>query len=74
MKCNLNPTNYINTTALVMWNVAGTHTRTKPMVPNFTHTGKVIKSPEEKMWVLRADLKDTREDIHLLCDVEWHVV
>ena len=39
-----------------------------------THTGKVVKSPEEKMWVLRADLKDTREDIHLLCDVEWHVV
>ena len=43
MKCSLNPTNYINTAALVMWNVSGTHTRTKPMAHNFTHTGKVIK-------------------------------
>ena len=39
-----------------MWNVAGTHTRTKPMAHNFTHTGKVIKSPEEKRRVLRAEL------------------
>ena len=55
MKCNLNPTNYINTAALVMWNVAGTHTRTKPVAHNFTHTGKVI-SPEEKRCVLRTEL------------------
>ena len=65
VKCNLNPTNYINTTALVMWNVAGTHTHTKAMALNFTHTGKVI-SPEEKRWVLRADLNDATEDIYLL--------
>ena len=45
MKCNLNPTNYINTTEPVMWNVSG-HTRTKPVAHNFTHTGKVI-NPEE---------------------------
>ena len=64
MKCNLNPTNYI-LTALVMLNVAGTHTRTKPITRNFTHTGKVI-SPKEKMWVLRADLNDATEDIYLL--------
>ena len=44
-KCNLNPTNYINTTEPVMWNVSG-HTRTKPVAHNFTHTGKVI-NPEE---------------------------
>ena len=62
MKCNLNPTNYINTTALVMWNVSGTHTRTKPMGHNFTHSGN--QSPEAKRWVLRADLNDTMEDIY----------
>ena len=43
MKCNLNPTKYINTTALVMWNVAGTHTRMKAMTLNFTHTGKASR-------------------------------
>ena len=43
VKCKLNPTKHINTTALVMWNVAGTHTHTKPMAHNFTHTGKVIR-------------------------------
>ena len=26
VKCNMNPTNYINITALVVWNVARTHT------------------------------------------------
>ena len=67
MKCKLNPTNYVNTTAPVMWNVSGTHTRrTKPMAHNFTHTGKVIKSPEEKRWVLSAELNDVTEDIYLL--------
>ena len=30
MKCNVNSTNYINTSALVMWNVAGdTHTHAR---------------------------------------------
>ena len=48
MKCNLNPTNYINTTALVMWNVAGTHTHTKAKAHNFTHTGKVIRVQRRK--------------------------
>ena len=62
VKCNLNP-NYVNTTALVMWNVAETHTRTKPMAHNFTHTGKANKNPEEKRWVLRADLNDAMEDL-----------
>ena len=64
MKCNLNPTNYINSTAPEMRNVAGIHTRTKPMAHNFTHTGN--QSPKEKRWVLRAELNDTREDIYLL--------
>ena len=46
----MNPTNYINTTAPVMWNVAGTHTHThtKPMAHNFTHTGKVIRALRRK--------------------------
>ena len=44
----LNLTNYINTTALVMWNVAGTHTRMKPTAHNFTHTGKVIRVQRRK--------------------------
>ena len=48
VKCKLNPTKYINTTALVMWNVAGTHTRTKAMALNFTHTGKVIRVQRRK--------------------------
>ena len=48
MKCNLNPTNYINTTAPEMWNVAGTHTCTKPMAHNFTHTGKLIRAQRRK--------------------------
>ena len=49
VKCNLNP-NYVNTAALAIWNVAGKHTRTKPMAHNFTHTEKAIKeSREEKM-------------------------
>jgi len=38
------------------------HTHRKPMAHNFTHTGKVIQSPEEKRWVLRAELNDTMED------------
>ena len=60
MKCNLNPTNYINITSTVMWNVVGTRTRMKP-IAHFTHTRKIIKSPEEKRWVLRAELNDTRD-------------
>ena len=64
MKCNLNPTNYINTKALVIWNVTRTHTGMKPMAHNFTHTGN--QSAEEKRWVLREDLNDTTEDVYLL--------
>ena len=63
MKCNLSPTNYINTTALVMWNVASTHTSMKPMAHNLTHTGKVVKSAEENRWVLRADFNDATENL-----------
>ena len=48
VKCNLNPTNYINTTALVMWNVAGTDTRTKATTHKFTHTSKVIRVQRRK--------------------------
>ena len=66
VKCNLNPTNYINTAALVMWNVAGTHTRTKPMAHNFTHTGKVIRVQRRKGWVLWAELNTTENTIYLL--------
>ena len=77
MKCNLNPTNYINTTALVMWNVAGTHTRTKPMAHNFTHTGKVSnqKSRGEKVGAEgRIEGYYGRYIFIIRCDVEWYVV
>ena len=40
----------INTTAFVMWNVARTHTRTKAMALNFTHTGKVSRVQRSKGW------------------------
>ena len=65
MQCNLNPTNYVNTTALVMWNVAGTHTHE---TNSTLHAHKPSnQSPEEKRWVLRAELNDTgAEDIYLL--------
>ena len=50
VKCNLNPTNYISTTALVMWNVAGTHTHAwkQYMALNFTHTGKISRVQRRK--------------------------
>ena len=62
----MNPTNYVNTTAPVMWNVAGTHTRTKP-IAHFTHTGKVIRV-QVKRWVLRAELNDTTDGRYIRCD------
>ena len=64
VKCNLNHTNYINTRALVRWNVAGTHTHTKAMALHAHRQSK--QRPEEKRWVLRADLNDATEDIYLL--------
>ena len=71
VKCNLNPTNYIHTTALVMWNVAGTHTRTSNGIQLHAHRQSKL-SPEEKMWVLRADLNAPTEDIYLLYGVMWN--
>jgi len=61
VKCNLNPTNYINTTVLVMWNVAGTHTCTQLHAHRQSN-----QSPEEKRCVLREELNDVMEDIYLL--------
>ena len=57
MKCNLNPTTDINTTALVMWNLAGTHTHESNGTQLHAHR-QSKQSPEEKRWVLRADLND----------------
>ena len=59
VKCNLNPIKLHEhySTCDVECGRNLTHTRTKPMAHNFTHTGKVIKSPEEKRWALRADVK-----------------
>ena len=53
MKCNLNPTNYINTYSTCD-------------VECGRNTHRQSNSPDEKRWVLRADLKDTTEDIYLL--------
>ena len=48
MNYNLNPTNYINTTALVMWNVAGTHTHTHETNGTQLHAHRQSnQSPEE---------------------------
>ena len=68
MKCNLNPTNYMKTTALVMWNVARTsHTHTHETNGTQLHAhSQSNQSPEEKRCVLRADLNDATEDIYLL--------
>ena len=38
IKCNLNPTNYINTTTLVMWNLEHTHTHTHKTNGTQLHT------------------------------------
>ena len=66
MKCNLNTTNYINTTALVMWNVACTHTHTHETNGTQLHAHRQSnQSAEEKRWVLREDLNDTTEDIYI---------
>ena len=74
VKCNLNPTNYINTAALVMWNVAGTHTCMKPMAHNFMHTGKVIRV-QRRMVGLEGRIKYYGRYIFVTrCDVEWNVV
>ena len=70
---NLNPTNYINTTAPVMWNVAGTHTHE----PNDAKLHAYNHSPEEKRWVLGAELTILRifkKIFFIRCDVEWYVV
>ena len=66
VKCNLNPTNCINTTALVICNVAGTHTRMKRIAHNFTHTSKVIRVQMRIGGCLRAELNDATDDIYLL--------
>ena len=80
VKCKLNPTKYINTTALVMWNVAGTHTRTKPMAHNFTHTGKVIRVQRRKggCWgqnqmILRKIYICYKVWCGMVCCVMWNV-
>ena len=59
MKCNLNPTNYINTNSTCNVECGrNTHTRTKPMAPNFTHTGKVIRVQRRKLkWVNEGRIK-----------------
>ena len=78
VKCKLNPTKHINTTALVMWNVAGTHTQTHESNCTQLHAHRQSnQSAEEKRWVLRADLNDTTGGRYLFvirCYVEWDVV
>ena len=58
-----------------MWNVAGTHTCTKPMAHNFTHTGKVIRVQRRKVG-LESRIKGYygRSIFVIRCDVEWYVV
>ena len=56
-----------------MWNVAGTHTRTKTMAHNFTHTGKVLRVQRRKGGGLEGRIK-YYGDIYLLCDVELYIV
>ena len=56
VKSNLNPTNYINTTALAMWNVVGTPcTHARNQWHTISRTQAKYRSPEKKRWVLRAD-------------------
>ena len=65
MKCNLNPTNYIHYSTCDVecgWN---THTHESKGTQLHAHR-QSNQSPEEKRWVLRAELKDTTEDIYLL--------
>ena len=76
MKCYLNPINYINTKALVIWNVTRTHTGMKPMAHNFTHTGKVIRVQRRKGGCVEGRIKGYygRYIFVIRCDVEWYVV
>ena len=59
-----------------MWNVARTHTRTKAMALNFTHTGKVIRVQRRKGWGLegRFEWCYVRYRFVIRCGVEWYVV
>ena len=70
----MNPTNYVNTTALCDVECGrNTHTRMKPTA-HFTHTGKIIRV--QRRWVLRAELNDTRDERYIFvirCDAEWYV-
>ena len=61
----------INTTALMMWNVAGnTHTHETNSTRLHIHR-QSDRSSGEKRWVLRADL-NTMEDTYLLQGVIWN--
>ena len=51
MKCNLNPTNHINTTAPVMWNVARTHTQETNGTQLHAHRQSNPESRGEKVGV-----------------------
>ena len=71
-----------NTTAPVMWNVAGTHTDKHETNDTQLHAhGQSNQSPEEKRWVLRTELKDTTEDVYIcykvgcgmVCCMMWNV-
>ena len=70
MKCNLNPTNYINTAALVMWNVAGTHTRNH----QFHAHRQSNQSRGEKVGVEGRIKYYGRYIFVIRCDVDWNVV
>ena len=60
-----------------MWNVAGTHTHETNDTQLHAHM-QSNRSPEEKRWILRADLKGTTEDIYkvwcgMACCMMWNV-
>ena len=62
VKCNLNPTNYSTCDVECGRN---THTHESNGIQLHAHRQSKL-SPEEKMWVLRADLNAPTEDIYLL--------
>ena len=68
MKCNLNPTNYINSKHYSTCDVeCGWNTHTHETNGTQLHAHRQCnQSPEEKRLVLRAELNDTTKDIYLL--------
>ena len=64
----------------MVWNVAGTHTNETNGTQLHAHR-QSNQSPEEKRWVLWAELNDTTEDIYIcynvwcgmLCCMVWNV-